>query len=176
MGTMDHYCINSFVLQKLDRRKLDRRKPFFVTFLLPLETNTSPDPKIHRRPKYQIRSAVELVSRKLFIVRLLLPLTVAKSQIGEAAFTLQLLLLWKMTSRRCLAFWRDLGFWTDLGSSSSFLPSLLLHLYLLSPPLCGVEAGNSVVHRGNHRNPLYTTLGTVPHFSHIMFKYQGRLV
>ena len=146
MGTMAHCCINSFVLQKLDRRKLDRRKPFFVTFLLPLETNTSPDPKIHRRPKYQIRSAVELVSRKLFIVRVLLPLTVAKSQIGEAAFTLQLLLLWKMTSRRCLAFWRDLG----SLSSAGFLPSLLLHLSLLSPPLCGVEAGNSVVHRGNH--------------------------
>jgi len=52
-----------------------------------------------------------------------------------------------------LAFWRDLGFWTDLGSSSSFLPSLLLHLYLLSPPLCGVEAGNSVVHRVRQYNP-----------------------
>ena len=38
--------------------------------------------KIHCCPKYQILSAFELVSRKLFIVTLLLPL-VAASQIGE---------------------------------------------------------------------------------------------
>ena len=102
-------------------------------------------------PKYQILSAFELVARKLFIVTLLLPV-VAKSQIGEAGFTLQLLLLWKMTIRRCLIVSRDL-----LSSSSAgFLPSLLLRLFLLCPPLCGVEAGNSVVHRGNIQNHFHT--------------------
>merc|ERR1711971_1031345 len=55
----------------------------------------------------------------------------------------------KMTSRRCLGFWRDLG----SSSSAGFLPSLLIHLSLLSPPLCGVEAGNSVVHRVRQYNP-----------------------
>jgi len=39
-------------------------------------------------------------------------------------------------------------FWKDF--SARFLPKLLL---LLSPPLCGVEAGNSVVHRVRQYNP-----------------------
>ena len=47
--------------------------------------------KIHCCPKYQILSAFELVSRKLFIVTLLLLLLVATSQMGEAGFKLQLL-------------------------------------------------------------------------------------
>ena len=106
-----------------------------------------PEPKI-RCPKYQILSAFQLVARKLFIVTLLLPRLVAKSQIGEAGFTLLQLLLRKMTSSRCLTVLRNL--------TSSFLLSLLLHLSLLCPPLCGVEAGNSVVHRGDIQD----------HFSH----------
>ena len=106
-----------------------------------------PEPKI-RCPKYQILSAFQLVARKLFIVTLLLPLLVANSQIGEAGFTLLQLLLRKMTSRRCLTVSRDL----TCSSSAKFLSSLLLHLSLLCPPLCGVEAGNSVVHRGDIQN------------------------
>lgn len=74
-------------------------------------------------PAPSTKSAVEHVSRKL------LPLTLARSQIGEAGLTLQLVPS-KMTSGRCLDFF----------------------LLLISPPLCGVEAGNSVVHRGDHQN------------------------
>ena len=120
-----------------------------------------PEPKI-RCPKYQILSAFQLVARKLFIVTLLLPLLVANSQIGEAGFTLLqlLLLLRKMTSKRCLTVSRDL----TCSSSAKFLSSLLLHLSLLCPPLCGVEAGNSVVHRGDIQNHFFTRPPTATGF------------